>query len=1388
MSSETQRHNTKTRSGSISRLALDIGSNSIGSAWIEVEAPDSTGGGGGAGVAPVIVTGTSIFPAGVKETEEERGEPKNAKRRSVRRTRITLARRAQRKRELRLKLIEVGLLPPNAEAFRTLLETTDPWELRRRGLREALTPHEFGRVLLHLAQRRGALGLKMADPDAEGGEADGSGAGEDGKVKAAVGFVRAKMIECKARTFGQFIADLRDERTVPLTGKDNRPSDQRIGPRQYRDPIRNRRGAYEHCADRAMIRHEFAELWKEQKKLSGKGALSALLTDALRVELDNEAGDGQWKHKGLLFGQRRQTWDMGTLGRCVLHPEERCVPHADMHASHYRVIESVNNIKVIERLTGEQALTADERDRVITLLRGPLGVHESGKAKGKPKRSCSVTDIRECLGLGRAGKDKWPKLNIERDEDREINTDWFSREIVHGGIGAEAWAAMAPSLREGVNRAILRFNPEDDGDDDKLRAGLMAWGGLDEARADRVVAAWRTRPKIEKRLNLSRRAVLNMLTVMDRRDAQGKAKPWPMGDGRSGTRWLTQVEARLLLAGDADHRDAVTGEPFDEHTRRRYATGARGLSSRDRHFLKKHPKDLPPAPMLSNPVVRKAIHEVRRHIVEYVQHFGRFPDQVHIELAREAKMGAKDADRVLFRNRLRSRIRTDIIETYRLAGSTFNQQGAAVDRVVLAVQQGQRCPLCGKAGLAPANAAKGVGCELAHILPKSRGGHNGHANMVLAHDACNRLMRNDTPRQFWERTLPGGFAEGMRLVDSIYGEVERPAPKDLRNAMKDGGDALHACYFDRRDDARKLDRFSLDISDIKEMTNRQDAATKYAARQVMAYLSDALYGGLGLPERAGAAASEAERTRRIFATDGQWTKRLRNEWGLRFDPHGKRTKGQSEQEEHLAREKDRGDHRHHAIDAIVIALCTADVQRAWDRRERAAEAAGINTFDQEQMDAYARANPIPPPPPFKDRQDLREHVRRAVFGDTADLSGFARPIAHRPVKRKLIGALHEEMLFGPVLNPDGTPTGLYTGRKSVEVLASNHLRMPMPEKAKDAIERLAARRVRETPGTSEKDARAWARSVINSPGYVPAIVDPPPGKSGLVRDIALRTRLRECVEGLGLNPDDFTPNDLKRLAKAGTFCQASGVPIKSFVLLRTMSDPVIVPRRTPQYSTGAMVRETDPAADRAYVGGNIHHVEIIERTVKRGKTTAIVWTAEVVSAFEAAQRKLARLRAFKAAGVPKPQVFKDATLTRDQRQALRDRWGPVIRAIEAEHPIVNRRDRTPTPGDTDSGGRFIMSRAEGEMVRMRDKATNEPGYFVVSSVNSEKRQVVLVPHWDARAAGGRKDAEGKPVSDSQRHSFSVTAGDLHTLSVAGDPHAVKVRVSALAGVTVLDRD
>ena len=366
-------------------LGLDIGSNSVGSAWVDTGKQE-------------VTCGVSVFPAGVEETEEGRGAPKNQDRRGKRSLRRSLARRSARKRAVRQLLTKGKLLPENAAELQALL-STDVWELRRAGLERTLSPHEFGRVLLHLCQRRSALGLNLPQNEsAADSESDENQQNlkrnktrtsikptRKPKSKAAVERTTKQMKERNARTFGELIALIADERRVPIVDRAGKPKMDHVGqPILYSEPVRNRLDSFEFHADRRMIRNEFEKLWEKQKSLPG--ALSQLLTASLRQSLDDPQGDDKWRHKGSLFGQRRTYWDTGTLGRCNLEPTDRCVRMADRNASYYRVLETVNNLRIKGPKDRDfRPLNADE--------------HASVMAKLRSQKSGSVPAIRQALKI-----------------------------------------------------------------------------------------------------------------------------------------------------------------------------------------------------------------------------------------------------------------------------------------------------------------------------------------------------------------------------------------------------------------------------------------------------------------------------------------------------------------------------------------------------------------------------------------------------------------------------------------------------------------------------------------------------------------------------------------------------------------------------------------------------------------------------------------------------------------------------------------------------------------------------------------------------------------------------------------------------------------------------
>ncbi len=229
--------------------------------------------------------------------------------------------------------------------MKLLLESTDPWVLRQKALSEKLTAFEFGRILLHLSQHRGAVGLVFkSDADTKPTDTDEDETTDDdkpkkktakkddgdsdGKIYDASQKTREAMKLRNARTFGELMSILAEERRNAVNVKDNKGNlvkkmkDKK--PVTYGEkPIRNRQDSYEFHADRTLVREEFVEIWNFQS--ANNPELAKLLTPELLTQLDDASPDrnGVWRHQGLLFGQRRTFWDVGTLGRCDLEPTDR---------------------------------------------------------------------------------------------------------------------------------------------------------------------------------------------------------------------------------------------------------------------------------------------------------------------------------------------------------------------------------------------------------------------------------------------------------------------------------------------------------------------------------------------------------------------------------------------------------------------------------------------------------------------------------------------------------------------------------------------------------------------------------------------------------------------------------------------------------------------------------------------------------------------------------------------------------------------------------------------------------------------------------------------------------------------------------------------------------
>jgi len=1445
-------------------LGLDIGSNSVGSAWVDTERRE-------------VHLGVSVFPAGVEEQEGKRGVPKNQTRRQKRAQRRTISRRAERKRRLRSVLTTAGLLPRGSEELQKLFEANrwpipddkeqyekllrdeyTVWDLRRDALSRPLSPYEFGRVLVHLSQRRGAMGLDLPMEEDTDEQEDQGKQDERKTARKAWDNTQRLMKEHGAETFGKLMAVLVKKRrsTIDANGKTISLS----------EPIRNRRDLLVNTpesavfATRELIYREFKVLWDKQRSFGGD--IGRILTNPLKADLDDPTEAKPWRHQGEIFGQRLTYWR--APDRCDLEPAERRCPIADMYAQEFRVMEMVNNIRIkgppdsdwrpLNRDTG------GERERVIQYLRGGGGqVPPAGSGpKRAPKNKASsketgVEGIRRVLEidkrtLNRRGlaEDAWQIKMEEKDPDRKINTDWFHREIVLGVFTKPMWEALAPQQRDFVNRGILRFDPENENHCNRLHDTAVAQWGLADEAVDRLIGAWRKRPKLERRVNLSRHAILNLLPYL-----------W---------NGLTVTEARQRFAEDQDAIDQVTGKPPTVEQRALYAfnvtdaskalllsllskdaekvdkilrplkdeekqtlTGSgriaragsellrrRGTNYRARHYMRKHGVALPPAPMLANPVVRKAIHEARRHILAHMNAHRHpetgdpcRPDRIVIELARSARQSGKVRQAILDRNRAREAIREGIIQKHKLANLSSNQQKAAVDRVLLCRQQRYICPYAGllekHKGVDPYSgkmitedqAVQGADVEIDHIVPYSKCGDDSLNNRVLCYRTSNQGKGNLILKDW----LGGEQSEAFRALEQRLRHVQAKAKPRRKKGNKDTSvedieDKKD--YFSRKDYKRKWENLHRrPTSD--EFRNSQLTDTAYAAKQVGEFLRAVLYDG------------EADERRHVFFTKGNFTGALRRDWRLFqrlpvFHPKGEEpAPGEQGKEAHQFK-KDRRDHRHHAIDALVIALTLEcppgsnddylqHLSRQFEEIEVAKEKYKQDNIEPPQEAFRRRA--LPPPWPNADVNAFRRLVLSKVYAefDVMDRrfkglgSEAGRPlvVSHRAEKRKIVGKFHEDTAYGPVLGQKTT----YTCRVDVADLKPGYLKLsqtqrqaitegrkpktgddPRPEGnsylVRDLRRRLEIRRCLDE-GCILKPEYADKRLIekLNKERRL----DPEVDTGGTAEE--LKSRVDVTKPRLRLDPDGFGSAEIQLLVKHGAIRTRSKIPIKSVVCVRTINDPAVIPPKLWDENMNRRVPDSDPRTHRAYLKKNNHHIEIRERTKRRSRQSATEWVGRLVPMFDAARRNAARLKALREAGIPTERQWR--RLPRNERRKFHD----LVSRINAAHPLVDRSDN--------DDGKFIMSLAIGETVHMRHPKSNEPGYFVVFKIDPGGA-IHLKSHWDARSAKGEKDKSGSPIKESRREDIRCSPRQLRDLGPEPGVPPYKVRVSPLGEVTRLERD
>lgn len=449
------------------------------------------------------------------------------------------------------------------------------------------------------------------------------------------------------------------------------------------------------------------------------------------------------------------------------------------------------------------------------------------------------------------------RFNKETENRRDMKGDEVAAELSHKTRFGKAWLGMAPDVQWEVVARLEKL------ESDEEIAAFEAW--------------------LRERFELSPEAA---------RAVTGAHLPEGYGRfGETATRQLiaelekdvivySEAVARAGLGHHSDFRDGQVWKDdkgnaalpyYGEILERHILPGTADPEEKD---------DALRIGRLTNPTVHIGLNQLRRVLNTLIRRYGP-PTEIAIELARELKLDEERKREINQKNRENRAAAERRSKTLR---EDLNQADKGGNRAVLKLWEelnyenvlDRRCVYSGRQISASMLFSGAV--EVDHILPFSQTLDDSNGNRILCLREVNRIKRQRSPFEAKD-DLRAHFGPDADW-DTIAARAAR-LPREKRWRFEP--EAMH--------------RFDAQGGFLA----RQLTDTQHLSRLAREYLS-ALY-----PEK-------GEGSSHVWVSPGRLTEMLRRTWGLNHHLPDHNLSGGANQP------KNRRDHRHHAIDAIVIAV------------------------------------------------------------------------------------------------------------------------------------------------------------------------------------------------------------------------------------------------------------------------------------------------------------------------------------------------------------------------------------------------------------------------------------------------------------------------------------
>lgn len=767
--------------------------------------------------------------------------------------------RYQLRREyLTAELRKLNMLPDERLIKLPVLEL---WELRAKAATHGnrLTLPEIGRVLYHINQKRG---YKHAKSDESA----------DTKQKAYVAEVNARyaLIKERNQTIGQYFAEkLKDSEIETPKGK--------FYTYRIKEQVFPRR-AYE---------AEFDQIMECQKVFYPE-----ILTEKEIDKLRNE----------IIFYQRKLKSCKHLVSICDFEKREyenkegkivfggpKVAPKSSPLFQICKIWEEVNNVTLKNRKNDELYITLEQRKAMVDFL----DTHEK----------LTLKDLYSILGISK--QDGW----------------WGGKAIGKGLQGNITKIALKSALGDFENaEKLLQFNLKntDCGLIDEVTGEIVQ---MIDAKVEKepLYDLWHTVYSIsdkeelanalKKKYNIYDEDIINRLYSIDF---------VKQGFGNKSAKAMRGILPYLQQG--LKYSDACEYAGFS------HSDSLTKTENEARQLLDK----LPPVQKnaLRQPIVEKILNQMINVVNALMVEYGQF-DSIRVELARELKQSKDDRNTTFLQNEamerlneaIAKRLETDynikptkrIIDKYKLIfptkGCIDKKTGKFVTKSFESLSTKKQCIYCGKS-FSLAAALNGDGYEIEHIIPRDLLCDNSQSNKVLSCRNCNSTKNNRTAFDFMR-------SQDKAVFDAYLDRVEKWCEDDIISSSKRERLLLsHEDYLERKKKGKTTEE---DKKYWEEFVSRQAGETQYISRESIRILKQCC--------------------RNVNATSGTVTATLRHLWGydeilhqLNFErykqagltetvtwtsDHGKN----EHSKEQIVDWSKRIDHRHHAIDALVVA-CT----------------------------------------------------------------------------------------------------------------------------------------------------------------------------------------------------------------------------------------------------------------------------------------------------------------------------------------------------------------------------------------------------------------------------------------------------------------------------------